>query len=77
MKYDLFDIVMKLNGPVYPLGETNADNDRFDNMQNLIDLSEKILFEINSVVSDADRQEYSMKRIGMLAKDHMRNIKDA
>lgn len=61
------EIVDKLIGPVNPVGETNADDKRFENLKALCDLSEHITRRISEVATNKDRHEYSIKRAGEFA----------
>jgi len=74
---DLFEIVMKLNGPVQPTGESNEDHRRLGNIQTLTELIDRLLFEVNNATMEADQPEASMKAIGVHAKEFMEAIKDA
>ena len=73
---ELFDIVMKLTGPIYPIGEHNADQARLQNMKKLAALVDRLLLEIRSVVPNADRSESSMKAVGLYAKEFMKDVHD-
>ena len=74
---ELFEIVMKLNGPVQPVGEHNADQTRLSNMKALTELADRILYEINRAEPAADRVEFSMKAIGVHAREFMESVKGA
>ena len=74
---ELYEIVMKLVGPVQPIGETRADEQRLANMKKLTELTDLLLGEIDDAVHGADRVEASMKAIGIHARDFMAIIKDA
>jgi hypothetical protein len=71
---ELYDIVMKLVGPVQPAGETRADETRLKNMKELTKLIDKLLFEVSAAVPAADRPEASMKAIGIHAKKFMEDV---
>lgn len=73
---DVFDIVMKLIGPVYPIGEHNADQIRLQNMKNLTKLVDRLLLEIKYVMPDANHREESMRAIGLYAKNFLKEISD-
>jgi hypothetical protein len=65
---ELKDIVMKLVGPVSPIGETNEDNQRYENLKVLCDLTDDLIAAIDKVAyQNKDRAEYSMMRAGQLA----------
>lgn len=57
------EIVKKLIGPIRPVGETNTDNERFENLKNLCQLVDDLVTEIDSVGCDfKDSHEFSVKR---------------
>lgn len=74
---ELHEIVMTLVGPVQPVGETRADEQRLDNMKKLTELVDRLLFEIDTAAASADRVEASMKAIGMHARKFMATVGDA
>ena len=74
---ELHEIVMKLVGPVMPVGETREDEQRLSNMKALTELVDRLLFEVDAVSHNADRTEASMKAIGVHARDFMTAVKDA
>ena len=74
---DLYEIVTKLNGPVYAVGETNIDIERFRNLTELTKLVNKLLSDIDDAAKDKDRQESSMSKSGKFADDFMAELSDA
>lgn len=65
------DIVMSLNGEVEPVGETNTDSERYDNLIRLLCIADILLDEIYSCCKYSDRQEFSMRRSGDVATTWM------
>ena len=64
---ELYDIVMKLTGPVDPIGDSSVDAERQNNLKVLLDLADKLLTKIDEVATDnKDRVEWSMKQSGQL-----------
>jgi hypothetical protein len=64
---ELYDIVMKLTGPVDPIGDSRVDAERQNNLKVLLDLVDKLLTKIDEVATDnKDRMEWSMKQAGQL-----------
>jgi len=65
--YIVSDVVFKLIGKVTPIGETNEDDKRYDNLVELnivvVDLVEKL----NYTAEYANEVEYSVSRIGEYA----------
>lgn len=56
------DMIMELIGEVEPIGETNEDNARFDNLIRLQNTVDILLDEVYSCCIYSERAEYSMKR---------------
>ena len=71
---ELYEIVMKLVGPVQPVGETNADDARLKNIQALTELVDRLLGEIQTASYNADRVESSMKAIGKHAMAYLSDL---
>ena len=74
---ELHEIVMKLAGPVQPVGETNADARRLENMRTLTELVDMLLGHISLASGYADRDEASMKAIGAHARDFLNDVRSA
>jgi len=71
---DIHYIVTKLVGAIDPVGETNEDNARFENLKVLTELVEDLLTDINCVYHYINRHEYSMKRAGEYADKFLLRI---
>ena len=71
---DIYEVVKKLVGPISPVGETYADNDRFENLKTMTELVDKLVFDINAVVPNKDRVEYSMKKAGEFADKFLTDL---
>ena len=71
---ELLDVVMKLNGPINAVGESHTDKKRKENLVNLCNLVEALLFEISKATSTANRVESSMKDIGGYAKGFLKEV---
>ena len=72
---DMHDVVTKLTGPIKPVGETNADNERFENLKELTDLVNKLVTDIDGVgYNNKDRVEFSRKRAGEYANDFLTKL---
>lgn len=72
---DLYDIVIKLTGPVHPIGDSGEDEKRLVNLKELTELTDKLLCEISNIARNITRQEASMKAIGAHARDFMIDVK--
>ena len=71
---ELKDIVMKMIGNVEPIGSTDVDEERFENLKQLCDLTEKLIYEIEKVaVNNKDMPEYSMSKTSKYAMNTLHN----
>ena len=60
---EIYEIVAKLVGKINPVGETNTDNERFENLKVMCDLVEKLIVDIDTVgYSNRNAYEFSKKR---------------
>lgn len=70
------DVVRSLVGEIRPVGETNTDEQRFENLKEMTGLVDVLLAEIREVAADRDRPEFSIRRAGKRAAawlDEVRN----
>lgn len=66
---DIYEIVKKLVGKIDPVGESNTDEDRFENLKVMTALVDSLLTDIDYVITlNANRTEYSRKRAGEFAR---------
>lgn len=61
---ELHDVVMRLVGPVNPVGETNTDNERFENLKKLTELTDRLVYVIDEIARSRGSSEYSVARAG-------------
>ena len=66
---DIHEVVKKLVGKIQPVGETNEDNQRFENLKVLTALVDKLLTDIDNVAMEKNRPEYSRNRAGKFASE--------
>lgn len=65
---DIYEIVKKLVGDIDPVGESNTDATRLENLKVMTSLVDKLLSDINDVsVYNKNRVEHSMKVAGEFA----------
>ena len=74
---ELYDVVMKLVGPVEAVGETNADAERLANLKELAALIDRLLYKISDASTAAGRSEASMRAIGRYAKNFLQDIRES
>lgn len=68
----MHELVEKLTGKIMPVGETNEDDRRYENLIVLCDLVEKLVSDIDAVsYNNKDRVEFSIKRAAKHASDFM------
>lgn len=61
----ILEVIEKLVGKINPVGETNADDERFENLKKLCEITNELIIKIDYVsCENKDRHEYSMKRAG-------------
>jgi hypothetical protein len=73
---EIKEIVMKLIGAVDPVGETNEDERRYQNLKALVALADELLHEINDVTYCRTRHEWSMARAGKYAFEELGKLAD-
>jgi hypothetical protein len=72
---DIVEIVMKLVGPIDPVGETNADNKRLENLRALCDTVAELADKIDDVrFLNAVAFEYSRKEAAKLAEKSLKDL---
>ena len=72
---DNYDVVMKLIGEVDPIGSTHVDNERFDNLQELIMLTDRLLTKIDDIAyKNKDAVEFSRKKASQYCSDFYTKI---
>ena len=60
---EIYEIVTKLVGKINPVGETDTDNERFENLKIICELVEKLVVDIDTVgYSNKNAYEFSKKR---------------
>jgi hypothetical protein len=70
------EIVNKLIGPVMPVGESHTDGDRFDNLLQLVELTEALINDLVQVASDKDSHMHSVKKAGEYADRALKEFHD-
>ena len=71
---DTYDIVYKLVGKIKPVGESDVDTNRFENLRNITELVDRLLCDIQ-IVSTIDRghREGSIKKAAKFAREFLEN----
>ena len=68
-------IIDSLNGNVIPVGETNTDNKRFDNLKALEEIIDCLLDDIQMLIPNRNSYEYSVKRAGNEAVEYLQEVR--
>lgn len=64
---EVVDVVRKLIGPIDPVGESNEDDRRYENLKNLAHVVEQLICDIDRITPNKRRNEFSIKRAGEFA----------
>ncbi len=66
------DIVKKLIGKITPVGETNTDNERFENLKAMCELVNNLITDIDDMAyQNKDAIEFSAKRASEYASNFL------
>jgi len=71
---EIHDAVKKLVGEIDPVGETNEDNRRYENLKVMADLVDKLLTDIDYVAQQGGSYMSSVSRAGKYASDFYTRI---
>lgn len=71
---EIIDVVRKLVGPVQPIGETNQDELRFQNLEVMTDLIDELINDVSGVAVHSNRPEASMRRAGQHAAEYIESV---
>lgn len=71
-----YEVVKKLLGPIEPIGETNTDEKRRQNLVKTIDVVSQLIRDIRDVVGYKTRDEWSMKNMGVMADYFLKELKE-
>ncbi len=74
---DTYEVVKKLLGEINPVGESNTDAKRFENLKTTTELVDKLLFDIGHVAGCKTDQRYSMGKAGKFASLFLDMVKVA
>lgn len=70
--FELTEIIEKLIGEVEPVGSTHIDDERFENLKELCELTNTLVRKIDDIYfQNKDSKEYSVKRAAEYADDFM------
>jgi hypothetical protein len=69
------ELILKLIGPVTAVGDSGVDEQRLHNLDEMIDVTFALIFEIERASHAARRPEASMKKIGRKAQLYLAELK--
>lgn len=67
---DIYEVVKKITGPIKPIGEPSKDAQRYENLENLLELTDKLLVDIRRVA-----REHNNRRAGGLAQHFLEQMR--
>lgn len=67
------EILEKLLGNIEPVGETNEDDKRYENIENYKKALNFVFSRLEKASLYADRKEYSMQKIGKECNEFLRD----
>ncbi|MDR1120215.1 MAG: hypothetical protein LBM08_04785 [Dysgonamonadaceae bacterium] len=68
------DIANKLTGKITPVGETDTDNERFENLKQMCKLVSDLVTQISEIsYKYKDSREFSIKRASDFSSDFLSN----
>lgn len=70
------EIVMKLIGNINPIGESNEDAKRLENLKQLTELTDCLVSRINRIRECKGDHRYSMNMAGQHAHNFLSNLRD-
>ena len=73
---NVFDITTILLGAIEPLGESNIDGVRFENLTQTIEITEDLIDKIIMVARHKDRHEFSMNKAGKEADKFIDRLRE-
>lgn len=73
---ELHEVVQKIVGAIEPVGETNADNNRFENLKVMEDLVDELISDLIIVSRQKDRYEHSIGKAGKHANQFLSHIRE-
>lgn len=73
---DYYEVVRKLIGPVRPVGDSSIDEQRFDNLEELTALVDRLLFDIDDIATaNTGSHEHSRNKAGKHCADFLDGVR--
>jgi hypothetical protein len=74
---DTYEVVKKLIGYINPVGETKEDSERLENLRKMLEVVDRLIFDIEAVARQKNRQEHSIGKAGKLADKYLSDLTTA
>ena len=71
---NLYPVVKRLLGQIDPVGSTHVDEIRLENLNDTIDLIERLFHDVYQVSKQSNRMEHSISLAGKKANTFIKNI---
>jgi len=76
MEFTAYQIIEQLIGPIMPIGESNTDKKRLENMGEHLSLIYALLKDVRLVANYKDRHEHSMRLAGKRAQEFLAELSE-
>ena len=73
---DMIEVTRKLIGKVRPVGETYVDEERYGNLEQMLELTGNLIVEIQQVAAYEGHHVPSVNSVGMRAAKWLRETKE-
>jgi hypothetical protein len=74
---DVYAVVLKLIGPIEPIGCHSTDMDRKHNLERMTSLVDLLMQDIVYVSRDKGRHEDSVKQLGVMSYKFIKDMKES
>lgn len=75
-KEEVLKVIYNLVGNIYPVGETNSDNDAYERQDVAELLIDAYLDDMINIARGKNRAEYSISRAGKRAYEYLLNVQE-
>jgi hypothetical protein len=70
----IYEIVKRLVGEIGPIGEAYTDDERYENLVEMTELVDKLIFDIIQVASNKNSYMASYKKAGVFADNFLAGL---
>lgn len=64
---ELIDVVKKLNGPIGPVGDSVVDGNRYQNLEQMLDMLDTLIDDVCAVSKERNAHQSSLQKAGKKA----------